>query len=158
MIDDEVRATDDEVGEVILTDDAERAVRFRSAAAEQGLILVAPDEEEPRFTFRLTHGELTTARDPATLLRLLHLAKECWGEDGDYDELQCAMTPLHRVLPTIVSTVVVWSLDVTDGNSDVVWSLDEVDVGSEEAKGIQLIEWLRYHAVLPQVGQQADLP
>lgn len=90
--------------------DDDKARRFRRLADARGLTLSTPDAFESRFTFCLSAGTIVTSRHTALLVKLLGLAKECWGQNGDYDELLCLTAPRDDVFPSISATNVEWKL------------------------------------------------
>ena len=90
--------------------DAENARRFRVEADKRGLTLSTPDSSESRFTFHLSLGTIVTSRHTMLLTQLLKLAKECWGEDGDYVELLYATALRSEVVPSIALSNVEWKL------------------------------------------------
>lgn len=89
--------------------DAEKGRRFRVEADKQGLTLSTPDSFESRFTFHLTAGTIVTSRHTKLLTQLLKLAKEIWGEDGDYLELLYVTAPRVEVFPSIAAANVEWN-------------------------------------------------
>ncbi len=117
----------------------EKAALFRTKAREQGLLIDQPPEGEKRFVFRLPHGDITVSGNVAMLIQLMQVAKACWGEDGDFDELQCA-TATHE------------ALSPATGTDMVEWSLKEDD--SEE---VQFIDWLRGQVTQPQAVELSAL-
>lgn len=142
---------DDEEG------DEKKAAKFRSDAVVQGLILVTPDANELRFTFPLTHGTITTSRHWGKLLQLLVLAKECWGDDGDFDELCCMAADRASVYPSIDVQNLAWSLDLDVEAQDFDTEVLDPDVLDLDV-GVQFIDWLGDHVMLPLALLRAQDP